>query len=304
MDASYGTNSPLRLAITELGLCYVAAIISTVKVRPVSKDDPNSRRVSVATLARRLPKHAWRTITWREGSNAKLRSRFARVRVCAAPMHGQTRFGEETLLIEWLKSRTDEILAHERRPRHVVCRPGRSGQVALAHRARLSGTQAGNRHRPLRGPHLAGLPPSRHAVDRGLRFLDLRTGENPPLSTTSRPCNRETCASQWLPTPRRPRSGRSATSPTRSPRSGASWPLRLPPHCYDASVACGPCHRISDEICDPVVLDAFLKIEAPEKPLKFLSLRIETKKPLTLSPRSPRVVPGRLPTRERRLQIR
>ena len=103
MDASYGTNSPLRLAITELGLCYVAAIISTVRVRPVSKDDPNSRRVSVATLARRLPKHAWRTITWREGSNAKLRSRFARVRVCAAPMHGQTRFGEETLLIEWPK---------------------------------------------------------------------------------------------------------------------------------------------------------------------------------------------------------
>ena len=103
MDASYGTNSPLRLAITELGLCYVAAIISTVKVRPVSKDDPNSRRVSVATLARRLPKHAWRTITWREGSNAKLRSRFARVRVRAAPMHGQTRFGEETLLIEWPK---------------------------------------------------------------------------------------------------------------------------------------------------------------------------------------------------------
>jgi SRSO17 transposase len=33
MDASYGTNSPLRLAITDLGLCYVAAIISTVKVR-------------------------------------------------------------------------------------------------------------------------------------------------------------------------------------------------------------------------------------------------------------------------------
>src|SRR5499427_9180859 len=32
MDASYGTNSALRLAITELGLCYVAAIISTVKV--------------------------------------------------------------------------------------------------------------------------------------------------------------------------------------------------------------------------------------------------------------------------------
>jgi SRSO17 transposase len=54
-------------------------------------------------LARSLPKHAWRTITWREGSNAKLRSRFARVRVHAAPMRGEARFPEETLLIEWPK---------------------------------------------------------------------------------------------------------------------------------------------------------------------------------------------------------
>jgi len=63
MDASYGTNSPLRQAITELGLCYVAAIISTVKVRQMCEDTPKPRRVSVATLARSLPKHAWRTIS-------------------------------------------------------------------------------------------------------------------------------------------------------------------------------------------------------------------------------------------------
>ena len=103
MDASYGTNSALRQAITELGLCYVAAIISTVKVRQICEDKPKPRRVSVATLARSLPKHAWRTITWREGSNARLRSRFARVRVHVAPMQGEARFAEETLLIEWPK---------------------------------------------------------------------------------------------------------------------------------------------------------------------------------------------------------
>jgi hypothetical protein len=39
----------------------------------------------VKTLALRLPKHAWRTITWREGSAEKLTSRFARVRVRTAP---------------------------------------------------------------------------------------------------------------------------------------------------------------------------------------------------------------------------
>ena len=103
MDASYGTNGALRQAIAGLGLKYVAAVISTVKVRPVCEDDRKPRRVSVEALARSLPKHAWRTITWREGSNAKLRSRFARVRVHAAPMRGEARFPEETLLIEWPK---------------------------------------------------------------------------------------------------------------------------------------------------------------------------------------------------------
>jgi SRSO17 transposase len=103
MDASYGTNSGLRRSITGLGLRYVAAIVSTVKVRPVCEGHPKPKRVSVEALARSLPKHAWRTITWREGSNAKLRSRFARVRVRAAPIRGEARFAEETLLIEWPK---------------------------------------------------------------------------------------------------------------------------------------------------------------------------------------------------------
>src|SRR6266851_2232323 len=103
MDASYGSNSALRQAITGLGLRYVAAIVSTIKVRPVREDDPQPPRVSVEALALSLPKHAWRTITWREGTNAKLVSRFARVRVRAAPIRGEARFAEETLLIEWPK---------------------------------------------------------------------------------------------------------------------------------------------------------------------------------------------------------
>ena len=39
MDAGYGTNSGLRRAITGLGLGYVAAIISTVKVRALREDN-------------------------------------------------------------------------------------------------------------------------------------------------------------------------------------------------------------------------------------------------------------------------
>src|SRR5271155_308621 len=85
MDASYGTNSALRASIGALALTYVAAILPTVKVRAVADPD---QRVSAKQLALSLPKHAWRTITWRDGSAAPLRSRFARVRVRIAPGKG------------------------------------------------------------------------------------------------------------------------------------------------------------------------------------------------------------------------
>jgi SRSO17 transposase len=101
VDASYGSNKGLRDGITALELTYAAAIVPTVKVRPVRAHDPKERRVSVKDLALSLPKHAWRTITWREGTNELLRSRFARVRVRVAPIRGAAKCAEETLLIEW-----------------------------------------------------------------------------------------------------------------------------------------------------------------------------------------------------------
>ena len=76
----------------------MAAILSTVKVRAAA--DPHDR-VSVKALALGLPNHAWRTITWRDGSGDRLRSRFARVRVRIAPSKGAAGRAEETLLIEW-----------------------------------------------------------------------------------------------------------------------------------------------------------------------------------------------------------
>jgi SRSO17 transposase len=101
MDASYGTNSALRAGISALRLSYVAGIVPTVKVRAVSKRGTLNKRMSVKNLALSLPKHAWRTITWREGTNKKLRSRFARVQVHTAPIRGAAERTEETLLIEW-----------------------------------------------------------------------------------------------------------------------------------------------------------------------------------------------------------
>jgi SRSO17 transposase len=100
IDASYGANSALRAGVSALGLSYVAAIVATVKVREVSDRDERER-MSVKELALSLPQHAWRTITWREGTNKRLRSRFARVRVRTAPIRRAAERPEETLLIEW-----------------------------------------------------------------------------------------------------------------------------------------------------------------------------------------------------------
>jgi SRSO17 transposase len=98
-DASYGSNTALRSSVGALSLNYVAAIVSTVKVRAAAERD--APRLSVKELALRLPKQAWRTVTWRQGTAASLRSRFARVRVRIAPIRGAAGRAEETLLIEW-----------------------------------------------------------------------------------------------------------------------------------------------------------------------------------------------------------
>jgi SRSO17 transposase len=101
MDASYGSNMTLRTGVSALGLQYVAAIVGTVKVRATSDGGAPGERMSVKDLALSLPKHAWHTITWREGTADPLRSRFAHVRVRASPTRGRTGRPEETLLIEW-----------------------------------------------------------------------------------------------------------------------------------------------------------------------------------------------------------
>ena len=77
-------------------------IVWKVKLGKVSDRGALQARLSTKQLALSLPKHAWRTITWREGTNDKLRSRFARVRVRTARIRGAEKRGEETLLIEWL----------------------------------------------------------------------------------------------------------------------------------------------------------------------------------------------------------
>ena len=115
MDAGYGTDSRLRTGMTALGVIYVVGIQPKILVwppgtgprrrgRPLNntghRDEPDL--ISAKRLALDLPKDAWRTIRWREGSAEWLSSRFARVRVRVA--HSQLLpelISEEWLLIEW-----------------------------------------------------------------------------------------------------------------------------------------------------------------------------------------------------------
>jgi SRSO17 transposase len=124
LDAGYGNNSELRAAITALELTYVAGILSNTAVwapgtgplpakkwagrgRPTKllRRDARHQPVSVKELALGLPKRAWRTIAWREGTAERLSSRFARVRVRAArrDFNRSESRPEEWLLIEWPK---------------------------------------------------------------------------------------------------------------------------------------------------------------------------------------------------------
>jgi SRSO17 transposase len=115
MDAAYGVDSRLRTGMTELGVPYVVGIQPKIlmwppgtgprrKGKPLNntgrRDEPDL--ISAKKLALGLPKQAWRTIRWREGSAEWLSSRFARVRVRVG--HSQLApelISPEWLLIEW-----------------------------------------------------------------------------------------------------------------------------------------------------------------------------------------------------------
>jgi SRSO17 transposase len=123
-DAAYGTDGRFRSALTELDLKYVVGVQSSFSVwepgtqplpplprkptgRPprLLRRDEKHHPVSVKEMAQLLPPQAWKTVTWRQGTDRKLRSRFAAVRL--RPAHRDywqaEPHPEEWLLIEWPK---------------------------------------------------------------------------------------------------------------------------------------------------------------------------------------------------------
>lgn len=121
-DAGYGNDSGFRSGVTELGLTYVVGVQGSTTVwapgtaplpaKPWSgrgrrskllRRDGETRPVKVSDLAKALPRKAWKTVCWREGSHGDLVGRFAAVRV--RPSHRDywraEPWPEEWLLIEW-----------------------------------------------------------------------------------------------------------------------------------------------------------------------------------------------------------
>lgn len=121
-DAAYGDETGFRESLTELGMLYAVGIRSATTVWPpgvlplpakpasgsgrppkLLRRAPGHEPVSAKALALSLPPSAYQVVTWREGTNAALSSRFAAVRV--RPAHRDywrsTVRDEEWLLVEW-----------------------------------------------------------------------------------------------------------------------------------------------------------------------------------------------------------
>ncbi|ACD57310.2 ISXo8 transposase [Xanthomonas oryzae pv. oryzae PXO99A] len=118
-DAAYGTETHWRDQLSERGLLYMVGVRSNTKVwwgshqpAPMPPASPKGGRprtrpmrdsahapISVHEVAQRLPARTYRQVSWRQGSDATLSSRFAAVRVRAA--HNRQAHDEQWLLIEW-----------------------------------------------------------------------------------------------------------------------------------------------------------------------------------------------------------
>jgi SRSO17 transposase len=126
MDAAYGDEAGMRDRLRAHELSYAVAVrpattvwwgkhqpapalVKQTRGRPRTRvrRDARHQPLRVLDLARALPAASFRTIEWREGTNAPLASRFARVRVRAA-QGGRAR-DEEWLLIEWPRGETEPI---------------------------------------------------------------------------------------------------------------------------------------------------------------------------------------------------
>jgi SRSO17 transposase len=80
-DAAYGNVLAFRTAIDRMGLRYAVGVASrlTVQVRGAR------RRYKISRVITRLPRRAWRRVSWAQGTKGPLAARFAALRVRPTP---------------------------------------------------------------------------------------------------------------------------------------------------------------------------------------------------------------------------
>jgi SRSO17 transposase len=97
-DAGYGASTEFREQLTEMGFTYVVGVTGAVSLQTQAQAPLQAKE-----LAMQLPSRRFRTVTWREGTNAALSSRFAAIRVhCTSRAAQPSETAEEQwLLVEW-----------------------------------------------------------------------------------------------------------------------------------------------------------------------------------------------------------
>jgi SRSO17 transposase len=103
-DAAYGDASEFRNTVRLLGFDFAVGVQSTLRVvRLDAQDCVNEKPETAAALVARLGPKRFRKLTWREGTRAKLSSRFCFVRVKVAEDDGLTVAEHEPLwlIAEW-----------------------------------------------------------------------------------------------------------------------------------------------------------------------------------------------------------
>ncbi|MBU9559039.1 IS701 family transposase [Burkholderia multivorans] len=103
-DAGYGASTEFREQLTAMGFTYVVGVTGAVSVQFEGQPPLQAKE-----LAMQLPSRRYRTVTWREGTNRALSSRFAAIRVHCASRAAQPAetAGEQWLLIEWPKGEAE-----------------------------------------------------------------------------------------------------------------------------------------------------------------------------------------------------
>lgn len=127
-DAGYGVDTAFRERLNALGFNYVVGITGAVSVWPegqaplpakrwsgrgrkpkLLRRDAQHQPLKAKALAMQLPSRRFRTVTWREGTNEALSSRFAALRVrCGHRDYWRAeQHPEQWLLIEWPKGEAE-----------------------------------------------------------------------------------------------------------------------------------------------------------------------------------------------------